>query len=95
MSNFAVKLVLGREHYGKQYDIHDYLRDYSISGGWNILRVPEKQDWWMDVMFGYTTVFFNEYTAFKNFMLWFNVKTDYTVFELNTLGEYDTVEEVQ
>lgn len=94
MSNFAVKLVLGRTHYAKQYDIHDYLCDYSARGGWSIVRDPKEQDWCMDIMFGYTTILFNEYTAFRKFLIWFDIKDDYKYFELNAAGEYVKIIEV-
>lgn len=93
-NNFAVKLTLGRTHYPKQYDIYEYLVDYSARGGWSTLRVPESQDWWMDVMFGYTTILFNEYEAYRRFMTWFDIRTDFRLFELNAEGEYVMVKEV-
>lgn len=92
--HFLVKLVLGRTHYAKHFEIHDYLVNYSARGGWNILRVADEQDWWMDVLFGYTTILFNEYEAFRRFMTWFDIRTDFESFELNQNGDYVKIEEV-
>lgn len=86
------QLVLGRKYYSKQYEINDYLKQYSSNGKWELHSPYEEADWWMFIMFGYTNIWFNDLETTKKFMSNFYVDSDYTLMELHDC-EYIIIEE--